>query len=89
MSASTAYFTTSSAREVIRHLIRIGLSWTKSGVPVGNRAIHDNYLFVVSCKAKTLAGYPGTELSPGSEVTEKPFDLGTLARWVQAALAGN
>lgn len=61
----------------------------KPDVPAFDRTIHDKDLFVVSCKAKTLAGYPGTELSPGSEVTEKPFDLGTLARWVQAALAGN
>jgi signal transduction histidine kinase len=34
-----------------------------------------------------ITGYAGTELPPGSEVIDKPFDLDTLARRVQAALA--
>ena len=34
-----------------------------------------------------ITGYAGTELPPGSEVIDKPFDLDTLARKVQAALA--
>ena len=33
-----------------------------------------------------ITGYAGTELPPGSEVIDKPFDLDTLARRVQAAL---
>jgi PAS domain S-box-containing protein len=34
-----------------------------------------------------ITGYAGTDLPPGSEVIDKPFDLDTLARRVQAALA--
>ncbi|KAA2211586.1 response regulator [Pseudoroseomonas oryzae] len=34
-----------------------------------------------------ITGYAGTELPPGSEVIDKPFELDTLARRVQAALA--
>ena len=34
-----------------------------------------------------ITGYAGTELPQGSEVIDKPFDLDTLARRVQAALA--
>jgi PAS domain S-box-containing protein len=34
-----------------------------------------------------ITGYAGTPLPPGSEVIDKPFDLDTLARRVQAALA--
>jgi PAS domain S-box-containing protein len=34
-----------------------------------------------------ITGYAGTELPPGSAVVDKPFDLDTLARKVQAALA--
>ncbi|WP_165982412.1 hybrid sensor histidine kinase/response regulator [Dankookia rubra] len=34
-----------------------------------------------------ITGYAGTELLPGSAATDKPFDLDTLARKVQAALA--
>jgi CheY-like chemotaxis protein len=34
-----------------------------------------------------ITGYAGTELPPGSDVIDKPFDLDTLARRVQAALA--
>jgi PAS domain S-box-containing protein len=34
-----------------------------------------------------ITGYAGTELPPGSEVIDKPFDLDTLAQRVQAALA--
>jgi CheY-like chemotaxis protein len=34
-----------------------------------------------------ITGYAGMELPPGSEVIDKPFDLDTLARRVQAALA--
>jgi PAS domain S-box-containing protein len=34
-----------------------------------------------------VTGYAGIELPPGSEVIDKPFDLDTLARRVQAALA--
>lgn len=36
-----------------------------------------------------ITGYAGTDLPPGSEVIDKPFDLDTLARRIQAALAGN
>jgi PAS domain S-box-containing protein len=35
-----------------------------------------------------ITGYAGTELPPGSTVIDKPFDLDTLARKVQAALSG-
>jgi CheY-like chemotaxis protein len=35
-----------------------------------------------------ITGYAGTELPPGSVVIDKPFDLDTLARKVQAALSG-
>ena len=35
-----------------------------------------------------ITGYAGTELPPGSEVIDKPFDLDVLARRVQAALTG-
>jgi len=34
-----------------------------------------------------ITGYAGVDLLPGSEVIDKPFDLDTLARKVQAALA--
>src|SRR3954469_2030665 len=34
-----------------------------------------------------ITGYAGTELPPGSEVIDKPFNLDTLARRIQAALA--
>ena len=34
-----------------------------------------------------ITGYAGTDLPPGSEVIDKPFDLDTLALRVQAALA--
>jgi PAS domain S-box-containing protein len=34
-----------------------------------------------------ITGYAGTELPPGSEVIDKPFDLDTLAWRVQSALA--
>jgi PAS domain S-box-containing protein len=34
-----------------------------------------------------ITGYAGMELPPGSEVIDKPFNLDTLARRVQAALA--
>ncbi|MFL5254823.1 MAG: response regulator, partial [Rhodopila sp.] len=34
-----------------------------------------------------ITGYAGMELPPGSEVMDKPFNLDTLARRVQAALA--
>ena len=34
-----------------------------------------------------ITGYAGIELPPGSVVIDKPFDLDTLARRVQAALA--
>jgi CheY-like chemotaxis protein len=34
-----------------------------------------------------ITGYAGTDLPPGSEVIDKPFDLDTLARRVLAALA--
>jgi PAS domain S-box-containing protein len=34
-----------------------------------------------------ITGYAGMDLAPGSEVIDKPFDLDTLARRVQAALA--
>jgi CheY-like chemotaxis protein len=34
-----------------------------------------------------VTGYAGTELPPGSEVIDKPFELDTLARRVQAALS--
>ncbi|MDB5374992.1 MAG: hypothetical protein JWP04_3634, partial [Belnapia sp.] len=34
-----------------------------------------------------ITGYAGTELPPGSEVIDKPFELDTLARRIQAALA--
>jgi PAS domain S-box-containing protein len=33
-----------------------------------------------------ITGYAGTDLPPGSEVIDKPFELDTLARRVQAAL---
>ncbi len=36
-----------------------------------------------------ITGYAGTELPPGSDVIDKPFDLDTLAHRVQAALARN
>ena len=34
-----------------------------------------------------ITGYAGVELPPGSTVIDKPFDLDTLARLLQAALA--
>jgi PAS domain S-box-containing protein len=34
-----------------------------------------------------ITGYAGTDLPPGSEVIDKPFDLDTLAGRIQAALA--
>jgi len=34
-----------------------------------------------------ITGYAGTDLPPGSEVIDKPFELDTLARRVQAALS--
>ena len=34
-----------------------------------------------------ITGYAGTEFPPGSEVIDKPFDLDTLARKVQAVLS--
>ena len=33
-----------------------------------------------------ITGYSGAELPPGSDVIDKPFDLDSLARQVQASL---